>query len=411
MSLAAMLWASNLEIPSHRKLTLIIMGDHANTKNECWPSRSKLARRCSLSVGTIDRCIEDLETWGLIEKELREHDSGKKRSNKYTLRLDRVAPADAMDGSTTEPTPGDDEESVDETTASEAENPDRLQDESIPRSHGDAMGRSHGDATDGVTVKVANRTSHSEPSPLRPPSVSEPPSSSEAATPSSIANAADRTTPSLPEGEATGSAGQENAPADPNSDEFKREQFNQIVGYWQQANLIRFAGDQTAAWKYFREMPIVERLEAVTKAWHYLLGAKAAYAEWQSQDRKDRSRQAPKVATIKEYLGTRVYKLLGMPKEPPVPPKPTSASWIAELERMPLTPFDHCEKFFVEVGGDVWREWHRAFDRAGLLMKLTPRKVIGGDPNAGKTGRYFRAALPPREEDFPEQQNEQRGAA
>lgn len=40
----------------------------------------------------------------------------------------------------------------------------------------------------------------------------------------------------LPDGEAAGSAGQENATGDPNSEAFIRDQFNQLVGFWQQAN-------------------------------------------------------------------------------------------------------------------------------------------------------------------------------
>lgn len=390
MSLQAMLWASNLEIPSTRKLVLMIMGDHANTKNECWPSRSKLARRCSLSVGTIDRCIEDAETWGLIEKELRQHESGKKRSNKYTLRLDRAAPPDAMDGSGVEPTPDDEDESDDETTTSGRDAEGRL--------HGDSMGRSHCDAMDGVTAEPANRTTHLEPSPLNPP---KPSPAASAASPNASVSAS---------GKAQGSAGQENTAPDVNSLEFIRGQFEQLITFWQQAGWIKFAGDTEAGFPHFRKLPFERRVEDVTKAPNYIKGKKAEYAQWHDAPRRERAKAPPKPATIKDYVGLHLSQFVGIPSEPPSPPKPVNPTWCEVIRRGSRSQFDH-DAVFVAHDSEAFTDWIRAERRAGVTAQGA-RPFVKRDLGQEHQpviwrghGRYFASEYPPREEEFEDGRN------
>jgi hypothetical protein len=405
MSLAAMLWASNLDVPASTKLVAMIMGDHANTKNECWPSKAKLARRCSLSKGTISRALKELQEWGLLDVEAREHENGKPRSNKYTLRLDRVAPPDALDRSTIDPSPGDDEEIEEETTAcngpSDAGAGDRVNHESIPRVSGEPMGRSHGESMDGFTIDPTSRNSNSEPSPFPPKP------------PASAAKAAEETASASASGNAAGSAGKTTTAAlDPNSDEFKRSQFKQLVETWQQHNMVRFAGDETAALKFFRGMPLEERSEAVLKAPNYLKGKKAEYAEWKNSARADRARTPPKTATVKEYLGTRVYKLLGMPKEPPAPPKPVSAAWAAAVRASSRSMFDE-DAVFVAHDSDAFAAWIKAERRAGGMTPRGGQHFRKRDPETDAItwtgyGRFFASEWPPREEEFQEAQFEPR---
>lgn len=411
-----MIWGAKLKVPSREKLVLMLMGNYANARAECWPSYSTLAASCAVSVGTVKRALKQLEEWGLVEVENRFHPNGKPRSNRYTLRLDRAAPPDALDGSTETPTPEDEEENDEETTTSEGHERGTVQPDSIGRSHGESIPRTHTDTNVGVTETPTNRNNQLEPSPLNPPR------------PSPVASAAPAPAPAtaLPDGEAAGSAGQENATGDPNSEAFIRDQFNQLVGFWQQANLLRFAGDQTSAWKYFREMPLVDRLEAVTKAHLYLLGAKAAYAEWSSKDRKDRSRQPPKAATIKEYLGTRVFKLTGMPKEPPAPPKPISAAWVNAIKSASRSQFDE-GAFFAAHDSEQFAAWIAAERRAGInpvgARDFQKRDVSQDDPALRHgdpppmhpiiwrgRGRFFVSEWPPREEDF-QNIEQDRGAA
>lgn len=53
-------------------------------KNEnCYPSHSKVARDCKLSVSTVKRCLTSLEKKGYIRKINRRRSNGSKTSNIY----------------------------------------------------------------------------------------------------------------------------------------------------------------------------------------------------------------------------------------------------------------------------------------------------------------------------------------
>lgn len=402
MSLQAMLWASNLEVPASTKLVAMIMGDHANTRNECWPSKAKLAKRCSLSKGTVSRALKDLADWGLIEVEAREHESGKPRSNKYTLRLDRAAPPDALDRSTIDPSPGDDEESDDETMA--CETPDtavtggRVNHESMGRSHGEPMGRTHGEPMDGLTVDPTNRTTQSEPSPLNPPDASGQSQQGE-------------TTPPSPSREAAGSAGKEKGPSpDPNSDQFIRLQFEQLVNCWQQAGLIRFAGDEVAAWKIFREKPFERRVSFIAKAPNYLKGKSAEYARWNATASRDRSRAAPRPASVKDFIANELDRFVGTPSEPPPMPKAPPKAWVEAIAASRRSQYDP-NAAFVQCPSQAFTAWVAAFKSAGLgtFGYRSYRFESEGEGTYTRNGAWFVSEYPPAESEFEEQPT--RGAA
>lgn len=432
MSVEALFWATKLKVPAFPKLCIIYLADHANDRGVCWPRKSRLAALAPMSIGEVSRCLKKLEAWGLIEIEHRFHPNGvTPRSSLYRLRLDRVAPPDAMPKkdpnkgqSQGNPPPEEDEESDEIPEACEDESEGSAPVESTPRTHAESTGRTHDESTGGLTMSPPNRNYQLEPSPLYPPAPRPEQSPARPNAPPSLAGSSTAASEASMEqnaaaavsSNAAGSAGQENATAtDPESDEFKRDQFSQLVGYWQQANLIRFAGDQTAAWKFFREMLLIDRLEAVTKAWNYLLGAKAQFADWQTKDRKDRSRQAPKVATIKEYLGTKIFKLVGMPKAPPAAPKPISAAWIAAVKGGRRSQFDE-GTFFAAHDSDQFAAWIAAERRAGVIP-TGAQQFRRRDPNdenkiiwSGR-GRFFVSELPPLESDFTDQRNEERIAS
>jgi hypothetical protein len=400
MSLKAMIWALDLQVPGTVKLVLVTLGEYADKEGVCWPGYPELSSRASVSEGTVRRSIKNLVEWGLIEAIERFHPSGKQRSNLYKLRLDRQAPDDVASKiakeirGTTEDTPRrDDSEKADETTACTS-----------AVSEGDHGGHppdstqgSHTDHPEGVTQTTPNRTFQIEPSPL-PPNRSVLASTNKTAAPS-IDEALQQNSPAVPVGEVAGSAGKAKEPDhDPNSEEFKRLQFKQLVDCWQQAGLIRFVGDETAAWKIFRAMSLEDRVEALAKAANYLKGKKAEWAAWNGEARAMRSRQAPKPATVKEYLGTKLFKLLGMPSEPVTveKPKPVSTAWIAAVSGSKRSQFDR-GAVFVNYPSPTFNDWIAAFQRAGLGMLGYRGVTIGGER---KQGAWFATEHPPREEEF-----------
>jgi len=75
------------------KLLLLALADHANDKGECWPSRSTLARKTSMSIRTVQRSIKNLQDAGYLTVQNRASSEKGLMSNLYTIKLD---PSDKM---------------------------------------------------------------------------------------------------------------------------------------------------------------------------------------------------------------------------------------------------------------------------------------------------------------------------
>lgn len=59
---------------------------HKNqTTNECWPSRETIAKMCRCTRRTVDKAMHELCDSGLIKKEERFADDGRRTSNLYTV--------------------------------------------------------------------------------------------------------------------------------------------------------------------------------------------------------------------------------------------------------------------------------------------------------------------------------------
>lgn len=85
MSLAALSWAWDAELPCARKMVLLALADHADQDNDCFPSQKRLATFCSLARPTINRLLGELERDGWIIIVPRQHASGADRSFVYHL--------------------------------------------------------------------------------------------------------------------------------------------------------------------------------------------------------------------------------------------------------------------------------------------------------------------------------------
>lgn len=82
MSLQALLWALDQQIPPIAKLTLLGMANYAGADETCWPSVTTLRRIATASDRSVRNAIADLEFNGLISVERRPP-----RSSEFTLHM------------------------------------------------------------------------------------------------------------------------------------------------------------------------------------------------------------------------------------------------------------------------------------------------------------------------------------
>lgn len=86
MSLKAVTWALDLELPPNEKLVLIAIVDHISPEGYCWPSQERIARRASVSVRTVRTLIQKLEDRGiLIRERYRANPSGARTTDAYRV--------------------------------------------------------------------------------------------------------------------------------------------------------------------------------------------------------------------------------------------------------------------------------------------------------------------------------------
>lgn len=413
MSIQVMTWVFRLQIPPREKVVALAIADDADDAGDAFIQLWKIGAKASMSVGTVKRAIKQLMEWGLLEKEPQFTVSKRQSTNFYHLRTDRDAPfeiaeAVAVEGSKLDTQQDDDSENEAIAAASESAVGEGVQSAPLKIIEETAQGGSQIGPHEGVTGEPhGGVTADSPNNPFKDSALTNPPRI--------VPDFGSIKPPPLPGRKAAGSAGKDEQ-ADPDSSEFIAKQFEQLKTIYQQFNKAGFIGVEQPAWAKFRKLPFDRRHAAVTKLPLCLKAFNAMYARWSSA-KGDRG-QKPKCPSLRDYICGELFDSIGWPKEPVAAPKPPNAAWAAALERMPLTPFDQGEKHFVEQGSEAWRVWVAAFERAGVpLLRMSPRRIAsnggreGDDPNAGKTGRYFAQALPPREEDFEQQSEPARGAA
>ena len=85
MSLQAITWAFEQELPSGKKLLLVALADAANHDHVCWPSLRRLQKMTCLGRSTILRYLDELERDGVIARQQRFRDGGQQTSTSYTI--------------------------------------------------------------------------------------------------------------------------------------------------------------------------------------------------------------------------------------------------------------------------------------------------------------------------------------
>lgn len=86
MSIKAICWAFEQDLPPTSKLVLLKLADNANDDGWCWPSQATLARHTSLTRETVNRHIAKLEESGHLTVKRRKQE-GVNLPNHYLLNL------------------------------------------------------------------------------------------------------------------------------------------------------------------------------------------------------------------------------------------------------------------------------------------------------------------------------------
>lgn len=85
MSLHAMTWAFEQNLPCAQKFVLVALGDAASPSGECFPSQKTIAERCGLSRVRVNQILGELEELGFIHISSRTRKNGADSSNLYIL--------------------------------------------------------------------------------------------------------------------------------------------------------------------------------------------------------------------------------------------------------------------------------------------------------------------------------------
>lgn len=106
MSLQALTWALEQDLPSSEKLVLISICNYVgNESGEAWPSHSTIARIAGISDRTVRRCLIQLKSKGLIDWTQRKNGDAM-TSNLYKVRTPCHRGTDTMSGGVRTQVPG-----------------------------------------------------------------------------------------------------------------------------------------------------------------------------------------------------------------------------------------------------------------------------------------------------------------
>ncbi len=90
MSIKAMSWVFDLELPPTPKLVLLVLADHADDQGFCFPGTATISRRASVSERTLTRVLAKLEEQGYIARSRRHLANGNRTSDGYLLTPDQA---------------------------------------------------------------------------------------------------------------------------------------------------------------------------------------------------------------------------------------------------------------------------------------------------------------------------------
>ena len=92
MSIQAVAWALDQDLPARPKLVLVSIANHANhTDGYCWLKAETIAQEASCSPRAVFNFVGDLIRNGFVRKSPRKGDDGKQRANDYWILMNRPA--------------------------------------------------------------------------------------------------------------------------------------------------------------------------------------------------------------------------------------------------------------------------------------------------------------------------------
>ena len=95
MSIRVMSEVWRTKLPTTEKMVLLVIADHGNDEGvEAWPSQATIATKASVSIRTVQRCVNNLVKAGYLKMEKRAGGSitcrEDRRPHRYTINLNRV---------------------------------------------------------------------------------------------------------------------------------------------------------------------------------------------------------------------------------------------------------------------------------------------------------------------------------
>ncbi len=92
MSVKAMSWAWEQDVPMSSKGVLLALADHADNDGICWPGVRSVAEKCRMSPSTVRYHLRILRRSGLLFAEERKREDGSFTSNIYHLPVNILTP-------------------------------------------------------------------------------------------------------------------------------------------------------------------------------------------------------------------------------------------------------------------------------------------------------------------------------
>lgn len=95
MSIKLMSEVWKTKLPTSEKMVLLVIADHASDDGtEAWPSQRLIAEKASLTIRTVQRCVNSLQEQGWLHMEKRAGGSlncrDDRRPNKYTIHVGKL---------------------------------------------------------------------------------------------------------------------------------------------------------------------------------------------------------------------------------------------------------------------------------------------------------------------------------
>ena len=170
MSIQAVAWVLDQDLPARPKLVLVAIANHAShTDGYCWLKAETIAAEAACSPRAVFNFVGDLIRNGYVRKAPKRGDDGKQRANDYWIMFNRAPAAWVSDR-----TLGDDAEEAGEPSADDDVTPQDVVEPDAPGACGEAVENSpenlaqHAPGAVGPHAPACSHSESAEPSKTKP---------------------------------------------------------------------------------------------------------------------------------------------------------------------------------------------------------------------------------------------------